>query len=457
MSKTAASIIHESLLEANQTRIYLGNVQSVQRSEGPPVVDFLGDNLNPKEILFNVGSIVTGAKARPLELCNEVNVGDPVLIFSLELIYNNTFFYSPIRRNESDNDSLYMKYGNSELRFIPDGSDTQVKLASGKSVISVNPEVGSIRLDSDAGGIGIHAHGGPVNIQNNEMSMRDLLGNFIDAVSGLKVLTSQGPAGLTPSSIRDLMGVSSDMTKLLGKVPETHLYPHLPSDTYSVEFAAEVVDLVGIHSLNDEGDPNPSKSITALQGMFNRQPDQIPSTGFPIVSTVTPIQTPRVYPTTKATYSTREDVKLTTNFWLSQVSTKALFPHKLKAQHGRSKDDLTSNLQIVALNLLEPILAKYPSIRINSGFRGTPSLKGGRVSQHETGSAVDLQFPGFTNQQYFEAAEWIVQNVAFDTLIFEHGKSIWIHLTCKPKISDNRYRTLTMLNGKYESGIKRYK
>lgn len=454
-----ASRIHEGLLESNETRIYVGQVTEVMRYETGEVKDFIGNSLNPKEILFNVGEIIKGAKARPLELSNEVKKGDLVLIFSMELLYNNSFFYHPIRFNDTENNTLYMKYGNSELRFIPkDGSNTDVKLAGGKSVISLNPEMGTIRLDSDSGGIGINAHRGMVEISNNETSLKKILELLVDKVTDLKVLTPHGtPASLTPDSISGLMDVSLEISKLLGNVTDTSLYPHIPEDTYTVEFAAEAVNEMGRNFLNDHGDPDPPKVITNLQEMFPEDEEVTPTdpNELPIISTVVPKRITPSQPEDEAKYDPNKDIQLSENYWLSQVTTKALFPHKLKAQRGLSKDDLVKNLQHVAVNLLEPIRAKYPNLRINSGFRGNPSLSGGRVSQHEVGEAIDLQFPGITYRQYMQVAEWVIQNTSFDQLIFEHGKSIWLHISSK-RTGSNRATTLTMKNGRYESGIKLY-
>lgn len=457
----SASLVHESLLERNVPRMYIGTVTKVSRLEGSPVQDFVNNTLNPKEILFSVGDIITNARAIPLELSNEVVEGNKVLIFSLELIYNNTFYYQPIRFNDSDNQTIYMKYGNSELRFLPvDGSYTDVKLAGGKSVISINPSQGTIRLDSDLGGIGINSRSGLLDIRNDDTSLKEVLEKIVSSVRDLKVLTDKGPAGITPDTTSNLLDVNLEISKLLGPVEDTRLFPHVPEDTYSVEYASDIVNDLGVNILNDHGDPDPPSLITNLQNMFPPDPVIQPSnpSEIPIISTISPVLTPRVFPTEEEckTYDPTRDVQLSPNFKLSSVSTKALFPHKLKSQRGLNKNDIVKNLQIVCLNILEPIKARYPNMRINSGFRGNPSLSGGRVSQHETGQAVDLQFVGFNFQQYFDAAEWVIQNVAFDQFIFEHGKSIWFHISCKPQSGTNRANILTMLNNRYESGIKLY-
>ncbi len=143
---------------------------------------------------------------------------------------------------------------------------------------------------------------------------------------------------------------------------------------------------------------------------------------------------------------------------LRTLSLDCTFPHKLKEQRGLTVEDIVCNLKAVAQNLVQPIKEKYPNVRINSGFRGTPSIPGG-VSQHEKGEAIDIQFDGITPLGYLPITEWIVNNVAFDQIIFEHGNSIWLHISYK-RIGTNRKKKLTMIKkgGRttYEAGIKCY-
>ena len=42
--------------------------------------------------------------------------------------------------------------------------------------------------------------------------------------------------------------------------------------------------------------------------------------------------------------------------------------HRLVAQKGLTIPQLGGNLQLIALNCLEPILAKYPDMQVTSGF-----------------------------------------------------------------------------------------
>jgi hypothetical protein len=149
------------------------------------------------------------------------------------------------------------------------------------------------------------------------------------------------------------------------------------------------------------------------------------------------------------------DAQLSPNYKLRDLSIGALFGHKIKAQVGLSVDDIVCNLKAVAENILEPIRAKYGAPNVNSGFRGGPSLPAGRVSQHEKGEAIDIQITGLKPKDYLPVTHWIIANTAFDQIIFEHGNSIWLHITHK-RNGGNRKNQLTMLNGNYTSGIKCY-
>jgi hypothetical protein len=110
----------------------------------------------------------------------------------------------------------------------------------------------------------------------------------------------------------------------------------------------------------------------------------------------------------------------------------------------------------VAVNILEPLRAKYPKIRVNSAFRGTASLPGGKVSQHEKGQAVDIQIPGLASKDYLPVAEWCVKNLPFDQIIFEHGNTIWLHISYDRNKKKQRKEQKTMYDGKYSNGLTLY-
>jgi uncharacterized protein YcbK (DUF882 family) len=130
--------------------------------------------------------------------------------------------------------------------------------------------------------------------------------------------------------------------------------------------------------------------------------------------------------------------KLSTNFAVKDLSVNTIFPHNIVAQNGLSIPDILQNMQAVAVNILEPLRAQYPGLRINSAFR-----KGAGTSQHNKGQAVDIQWPGLSPAGYTPIAQWITANLPVDQLIFEHGNSIWLHISYNRTLSNQRGQLLT--------------
>jgi len=240
------------------------------------------------------------------------------------------------------------------------------------------------------------------------------------------------------------------------------LLKEIPDDNNTVEGAKAVVELTGKEIVADGGDePGPQ-----LSKLLEDLPPDAP--GFEIIENPEPDPTPPPNNEVKTEAikcgaGVDYDAKISPNYTLGDLSIRALYAHKIKEQYGLSESDIVCNLQNVAINILEPLRTQFPKTRVNSGFRGTPSVPGG-ISQHEKGEAVDIQFPGFTNSEYLEASKWVIANLPFDQFIFEHGNTIWFHISCK-RVGDQRKQLLTMWEGylnytdrdppsKYRSGIK---
>jgi hypothetical protein len=146
--------------------------------------------------------------------------------------------------------------------------------------------------------------------------------------------------------------------------------------------------------------------------------------------------------------------KLSANYTLRNVSIGTVFPHQIVAQNGLTVADIICNLKAVVENIVEPLAKRYPGLRINSGFR-----KGTGNSQHNRGQAVDIQWPGLSAAAYTARAQWIKENLPFDQMIFEHGNSIWIHLSYNRALSTQRNAMLTFYpkaSPAYKPGITNY-
>lgn len=173
---------------------------------------------------------------------------------------------------------------------------------------------------------------------------------------------------------------------------------------------------------------------------------------------VSPIPIKPTAPVTSNQYkignSVNYDYPLSANYRLGNLTKLCTYPYNLEPQANLTTDQLVTNLRHVANNILEPLRQKYPGLRVNSGFRSKSTVSSG-FSQHQKGEAVDLQWPGRDSTYYEEVAKFIRDNLTFDQLIFEHGNSIWLHISLK-RGENNRKQILTMMNDSYEDGIKNY-
>lgn len=115
-------------------------------------------------------------------------------------------------------------------------------------------------------------------------------------------------------------------------------------------------------------------------------------------------------------------MQLSLNFTLEDLTTKASFPHKLRAQKGKTEDELLASLKDLANNVLEPLFAKYgKAFIITSGFRTTDAASN---SQHFLGEAVDVQFIGLSKSEGLaRGTEMLSVLSEYDQFIVEyHGK-----------------------------------
>lgn len=126
---------------------------------------------------------------------------------------------------------------------------------------------------------------------------------------------------------------------------------------------------------------------------------------------------------------------------------------KVVSQMGLTPPEIVCNLKGLADNCLEPIFDLFPHMIITSGFRRPGDVKNSsKTSRHYYGEAADIQLPGYTRQQYYDAIQKISKIVPYDQLILEYeGKtSVWIHISFK--YTGNRYQAFTMNNHKTISG-----
>jgi hypothetical protein len=275
------------------------------------------------------------------------------------------------------------------------------------------------------------------------------------AVSNIATVNSfiTDPGIWQPSDIQSLDPIPPAADTASGDPePSTEeLLASIPDDNNTAEGAKEIIEETGIEVLTDGGEEGGSQ-IEAIKEEYGQDnpPFEEKTTPEEISVTTSSVKAQPISCGGTLDY----DSQLSTHYKLKHLSIATVFPHKIKAQVGLSAEDIVCNLKNVAINILEPIKAKYPNMKINSAFRGTASIPGG-ISQHQKGEAVDLQFIGVAPKDYLPIAKWIAGTLPFDQMIFEHGNSIWLHISCK-RGGSQRKQLLTMLKGKYSPGLKCY-
>ena len=124
---------------------------------------------------------------------------------------------------------------------------------------------------------------------------------------------------------------------------------------------------------------------------------------------------------------------------LGNMIKNVAFPRSIQqlADHNSTvsgAQNVVNNLAALALNVYEPIKAKYPNLLITNSFRQGEVKNGQKIpdkGQHGSGQAVDLQFRGVPAHSYFDIAVWISKNIPYDQLLLEYkvGQTVWIHVS----------------------------
>jgi hypothetical protein len=146
-------------------------------------------------------------------------------------------------------------------------------------------------------------------------------------------------------------------------------------------------------------------------------------------------------------------------FKLKHFCHTTLWYHNIPegGQNGLSAQAIICNLKALCENILIPLIAQFPGMRINSGFRAGTS-----GSQHNKGMAVDLSWPnqpGDANTHAQNIYNWMVASkLPFDQVISERKSSMWIHVSFNGQSTTQRTSVISTPNGSgpYSSGFKVY-
>lgn len=121
---------------------------------------------------------------------------------------------------------------------------------------------------------------------------------------------------------------------------------------------------------------------------------------------------------------------------LKDVTTNAVFGHRLRGQAGLTEGQIAANLQALAVNVIDRLVEKYGrgAFTITSAFRPSAQARGGvNPSQHGLGQAIDIQFTSLSNGEYAKRAEELLSVIPFDQLLLEYQSTgsgrPWIHIS----------------------------
>lgn len=244
--------------------------------------------------------------------------------------------------------------------------------------------------------------------------------------------------------------------------------------TSDFENISELVDTVS----SDGGDPTLdeyTENIANGNNSARATGVQIPVTGLPPIQTSLPTPSPIPASASNDTpppgktgvavapgsWAGDYDAALSPNFKVRAFTIGAVFPNELIKYGNYTIDNRFTALKGLAINVAEPVLAKFGKFNINSGLRNKTSTASG-ISQHITGQAMDIQFSGWTYSRYWENAAWIKDNIPYDQFIFEHSDKTglaWYHLSYNisgGRAASDRTKVMTMFRNHYDSGLKRH-
>ena len=150
-----------------------------------------------------------------------------------------------------------------------------------------------------------------------------------------------------------------------------------------------------------------------------------------------------------------DNYQLSKHFTLGMLSSQAaVSKYPVRAQLGLKYGEIVYNLQGIALNVLEPLLALYPNMLVTSAFR--TAANSSTTSDHPRGKAVDIQFKGVAKSEYFDIAKKLATQLNYDKLLLEYktyGTGMpWIHISFD--VNSPRKLVFTYFNDKkYGDGL----
>ena len=95
-------------------------------------------------------------------------------------------------------------------------------------------------------------------------------------------------------------------------------------------------------------------------------------------------------------------------------------------------DGIWKNLELLAVNSLQPIRNRFGPIRVTSGYRSTSlciAIRSSINSNHTRGQAADIEPFHNSAIKLIDILNWIHDNLEYRELIAEYFPAGWIHIT----------------------------
>ena len=289
----------------------------------------------------------------------------------------------------------------------------------------------------------------------------DVLGNMTTKVAGEYVLTAQkGMKFKTDGSLN-----SQAKNKITQEGEEIHLNSGFTVDAkFITEEAAGRQEFAPLTVVNRHTELNATYESPeeGSNSSFNKKhsekfdvEDVTPAS--PSSESVSVAQKPIVASNVACDQLKDSDItpgyKLSPLFVLSDLLSRGKSGYPKGTNYGLSSAEIVCNLKNLTVNCLDLIKAKYPNMIITSAWRSqayNAHIGGSKTSDHLFGCAVDIQFPGFTRRQYYDAVQDIQKFVpTFKQLILEYkGSSTWIHISYRDGKNSNQCLTIDAASNK---------
>lgn len=221
----------------------------------------------------------------------------------------------------------------------------------------------------------------------------------------------------------------------------------VPADPYEYRNAKPIVQLNGVNAVLDDPEGEPLKKSLPPEypeeEVVQQETEEVESEEEPTEEV--PVDCP-VVDIANVDYS----IRLSQNYTLKSLTLSPVFPHYLREQRGLTASEIVCNLKFLAENAIEPVKAAFPQLNITSCFR-----VGSGKSDHNIGSAVDLQLYSAGPDFYRQVLDFIDKNIPYTQVIIETsngGRSYWIHIACRRSGIPSASKKLTYINGSYKPG-----